>query len=280
VTKRWLEVARKDFQYARRSNVFLVLVGIFTFLTMAIFILPGVLTVAFGDSLPADATTEWQLFQASATAGATVIPITALIAAYLSIAGERQSGRIRVLLSLPPSRQDVVIGKFVSRSVLMSIAIGVAYLVAVVVSVAFYRDLPLVTLFWTVGLSCLMATSFVGLAVGISAATRSRMQALALVLFIFVVTVVLWTPLLGAISGLVAFGLDSQPDGLIAFLDVFPPSSTFGALYDSLVGALVGPATESDAFYRSDPFLFVLLVAWAVVPVALGYVVFERVDLT
>jgi hypothetical protein len=43
--------------------------------------------------------------------GALLIPLAALVAAYLSIAGERESGSIKFALSLPISRGDLVLGK-------------------------------------------------------------------------------------------------------------------------------------------------------------------------
>lgn len=280
MSRRWLDIARKDFQYAKRSNMLLAVVVIFALLTLSIIALPGIIAFAFSEPVESDFVTEVGLFEVTAAAGATIIPITALIAAYLSVAGERQSGRIRLLLSLPPTRRDVVVGKFVARSGLVTLAIVVAYVLGVLASLLVYQTVPVDTALWTVVLTCLMAISFIGIAVGISAGTKSRKQALAIVLFLFIVTVVFWSPLMGAISFLGEVTTESSPDGLLAFLDVLPPSGTYSALYDSLVGAIVGPSTESDAFYRSDPFLVGLLAVWTVGPVLAGYYLFERSDLS
>lgn len=279
MTRRWLDIARKDFQYARRSNMFLAVVVIFVLVTLTIVALPGLVLLVSGESITSEFVTDAELFEITATAGGTIIPITALVAAYLSVAGERQSGRLRLLLSLPPTRKDVVIGKFVARSALIAISITIAYGIALVASLLVYLTVPVETVVLTLLLSCLMGICYVGLAVGISASTRSRMQALAVVLVFFVVTSVFWSSLLAAIQGLGEFAFDSPPDGVLAFLEVFPPSATFSALYDNLVGAVVGPSFESDTLYRTNLFMLLLLAVWTIGPLAFGYRLFERTDL-
>lgn len=278
---RWLDIARKDFQYARRSKVFIAVVAVFVVLTLVIVALPGIIAIAVDESLDSEILGE-VLFPATATAGGLIIPVTAMVAGYLSIVGERESGRLRLLLSLPPTRKDVVLGKLAARTALVTLAIVLAYALAVVAGAIIYQTLPLASVLWTILLTTLLAVSFTGIAVGISATVDSRMKAIALVLVLYVVTVVLWQLLLTAVAGLNAFVLDANVDSLLAFLDTFPPTGAFSELYDSLApdGALSGGASNTtDRFFQDSPFLFVLMVAWTVVPVAVGYFLFERADL-
>jgi len=66
----------------------------------------------------------------------------ALIAAYLAIAGERESGSLKLLLGLPPSRGEVLVGKFLGRSGVVAIGLVLGFLVSGVVTVAIYGGLP------------------------------------------------------------------------------------------------------------------------------------------
>jgi len=277
MTRRWLTIAEKDFQYTRRSNVLLAVIAVFALLTLGIVTVPGLVALAAGE--PMTDVADIPLFEATATAGGFIIPITALVAAYLSIAGERESGRIRILLGMPPTRRDIVVGKFVARSAVVLLAIGVAYVLAMLASVLLYQDLPVQTALGTTALVGLLGVVFVAIGVGISAFAASRARAVALVLVFYVVTIVLWDVLIQGGGFLATFFLEESPDWL-AFVETLSPSSAFSALYDELVGALGGPLLSSDAFYRSVPFLLALLLAWILAPLVVGYLAFERADLS
>ena len=275
MTERWLDIARKDFHYARRSFLVLAVIFIFAFLTFVIVAVPGVIAMAVGEEV--DFVEE--LFGATATASATIVPITALVAAYLSVAGERQTGRIRLLLAMPPTRLDVVVGKFVARSAIIVLGIVVAYAVASVASLVLYQTVPVTDVLWTVLLTSLLGVSFVGIAVGISASTGSRAIAMAIALVFFVLTVVLWSPLVTALAIVAQVAIERTPEWL-GFIEVLPPKAIYSELFDSFVGTGIGATLiPGDGFYRSDPFLFALFGSWAVLPVALGYTIFERADL-
>jgi len=220
-------------------------------------------------------------FEATTQAVGTVVPIVALVAAYLSVAGERESGTLRVLLSLPPSRRDVVLGKFLGRAALVVASILLAFALGGLASLAVYGTVPVDVALGTAALTCLLGLSFVGIAVGISASVGSRARAVALAVGFFVVTVVLWSPLLLAVQVLleIPFQAGAQPDWFL-FLQSFPPSSAFGRLYGSVVGSLLpgGPAA-SDSVLLSDGAMLAVLAFWTVVPLVVGYWRFERADL-
>jgi ABC-2 type transport system permease protein len=268
---RWLAVARKDFENAARAYLVWGVAGVLAALVVLIVAIPG-LVGNFSARLAFEATTQ---------AVGTVVPIVALVAAYLSVAGERESGTLRILLSLPPSRRDVVLGKFLARAALVVASILLAFALGVVASLLVYGTVPLDVAVGTAGLTCLLGVSFVGIAVGVSASVGSRARAVALAVGFFVLTVVLWSPLLLAMRVLLELPLQggAQPDWVL-FLESFPPSSAFGRLYDSVVGSLLpgGPAA-SDSVFLSDGAMLAVLAFWTLVPLALGYWRFERADL-
>lgn len=277
MTRRWLAIAATDFQYARRSNVLLGIVIVFGLLTLGIVALPGVLALVLGE--PRGEVADAPLFEATAAAAGFIIPITALVGSYLSVAGERESGRIRLLLGMPPTRRDLVVGKFIARSGVVLLAIGVAYALAIGSSVLLYGQLEIGTALGTAGLVGLLGVVFVGIGVGISALVPSRAKAIAFVLVFYMLAIVLWDLLFQAGGVLAVFFLGAEP-GWYPFVETLAPTSAYSALYDEAIGALLGGAlVASDAVYRSTPFLSALLLAWIVLPVGLGYWVFERADL-
>jgi len=268
---RWLAAARKDFENAARASLVWGVAGVLAALVVLIVAVPG-LVGNFSARLAFEATTQ---------AAGTVVPIVALVAAYLSVAGERESGTLRILLSLPPSRRDVVLGKFLARAALVVASVLLAFLLGTVASLAVYGTVPVDVALGTAALTCLLGVSFVGIAVGVSASVGSRARAVAVAVGFFVVTVVLWSPLLLAARVLFRLPLEgeAQPDWLL-FLESLPPSSAFGRLYESVVGSLLpgGPAA-SDSLFLSDGAMLAVLAFWTLVPLVLGYWRFARADL-
>lgn len=282
---RWADIARKDFQYARRSKVFIAVAVIFALLALVVVALPGVLALLVDEPIE-NQTVREALFPATASAAWFIVPITSLVAAYLSVVGERESGRLRLLLSMPPTRRDVIVGKFVSRCALITVALTSAYALVMVVSLLLYQTLPLEIVLWTVLLTAIMGICYVGIAVGVSAATDSRMKAIVGVLMVFIISVVLWGPLLQAVflmNGFVEFMDADSMRNMLGFLDVLSPVVAYSELYDNLnpPGAFGGGATwDSTDFFQNNPFLLLILVLWTAVPVMIGYFLFERDDLS
>ena len=105
----WFLIARKDFFDAYRDRTLYYMGGLY---------------VAFGLGLG-------RIYGRSAEAGALLsesyvallaflLPITALAAAYDVVPWDRRSGRLRLLLTLPFSRRDVIVGTALCRSALLS----------------------------------------------------------------------------------------------------------------------------------------------------------------
>lgn len=217
--------------------------------------------------------------------GALVIPLVALVAAYLAIAGERESGTIKYHLSLPVSRFELVVGKFISRGAVVTAAILLSFGLAAVLGVAWYPSLETATFLRAVALTTVFALTFVSIAVGLSAMTGSRSRAMGASIGTYFVTVVM--PLFPGINvqnilnwilnEFLGLGIEDDPltaiqvllSPLMAFLTtwpwVFPESNQ-------------GPPGEVAWYLEPNVTIFVLL-AWFVLPLVVGYLVFERSDI-
>lgn len=292
----WTAIARKDIEDAVRSKVLWGLTLTFVaFLVMTMLsageLVEGVETVTASLALAGVATLA-QLF----------IPGLAVIAGYLAITGERRSGSLKVLLSYPFTRSDVVLGKLVGRTAITLITLIAGFVVASVLVVWLYGAPPMTTFLGFVGTGVLLGAVFTGLAVGGSAMARTRGRAMSLTVGPYVAMVLFWKPVVvglyyavhGALPAIevepwyllvkrlnpleayrVATGaILGEPVNAVPYLPLenLPPG-TMAAEFE--VGARV---VGQVPFYLQDWFAVVILVAWGLVPVIAGYRRFARTD--
>ncbi|ELZ60977.1 MULTISPECIES: ABC transporter permease [Halorubrum] len=260
-------IARKDLADASRSKMLWV-VAVLVLLSMA-----GVTgLVAATTSMPAR-----EVFGLAFQLAVTTLPIIALILAKGSITGERESGSLRVLLSLPPSRSDILLGKLLGRAVLMLIATLVGGLTTgLVVFALLGGEIGILIPF--VGFLGVMGVVFVAIGVGVSAASASDNRATAIVVGAYMILVALWNLIERGIQfGAVELGLmeaSSQPAWL-QMVGLLPPNNA----------AIAGfRATVDGRLFGTDPFASVwlpvcLLLVWFVVPVVGGYLGFRDVQI-
>ncbi len=274
----WLSVARKDFIDARRSKGLWALIAVYV----------GLLALLVYAASSHDTMTD--ILQVLSFVGIFIIPISALVVAYLAIAGERESGSIKFLLGLPNTRFDLVIGKFVGRSAVVSLGLLLAFVIAALEGIFMLQSIDFTVFAEFFLLLLYFGVTYVAIAVGLSAACASRSRAMASSVGIFFIFNVLWTiPPISPSSALrfIAhdqLGIQLSPR-IYEFVYLVSPSYAFqrasglvfsgGAMYHFRVlkhGAVV-------PFYLKQWFMLVILGAWLVVPLALGYLSFERADL-
>ncbi|WP_207586987.1 ABC transporter permease subunit [Halomontanus rarus] len=271
-----LSVAKKDFLDVRRAKVVWFVAGIYTLFMVLLFY--------FGQRNVPEPRVESQLFAITGI-GALVIPLIALVSAYLAIAGERESGSIKYLLSLPNTRRSVVLGKFLTRSAVVTGAIVFSFALAAVMALAWYPSLEADVFAGIVALTVLYALTYVAVAIGISAATASRSRAMGGAIGFFFVTNVL--TMLPGFSIIAAFeyvfnsllDLGVSQDGLEFIRALLSPTmaytySTALAFPDRMNGI-----PEDIPWYLQGEVMVVVLLAWLVVPIALGLWRFGRADL-
>ncbi len=290
----WQAVAEKDFRDAIRSRLLLALTVLFVLFAggsayFAAQIRPPA-QVQFGGEL-----TTLALIGGLTGPVSVFIPVVAIAAAYRAIAGERQSGSLKLLLSLPNSRQDVVVGKFLGRAGVVSAALLVGFGVGlfVVATLADGFSAPEYVAFVLVSL--LLAFVFVSVAVGVSAFTTSTSRAAYGAFGIFVVFQFLWSVLVAGFvyvgNGFGFPGPEEEFPGWLQtsaeFLTILDPTAAYqqGVLWvgrrlaESANGqAQAGGATDGP-FYVQDWFGFVVLVFWVAAPLLIGYWRFRQVDL-
>jgi len=267
-------VLRKDVLDVRRAKIVWFVGGLFTLVTVLFFyqirVNGGI--EGFDDVLLG----LWNL----TFVGALFIPAIALVAAYLSIAGERESGSIKFLLSTPISRRELVIGKFLSRTAVVAVSCLFAFAVAAVLSVVWFSALRPGTFVGIAALTTLYALAYVAVAVAVSAATATRARAMGGALGFYFVTnlLVVFGDL--SIRGLVEYllndvigaGVGEDPLTLLTMV-ISPTQSYLAATQLAYPTAFLeerGLEPAEAAWYVQGEVGLGLLLAWLVVPLAVG----------
>lgn len=295
----WLVIAKKDFLDSIRSYAFW---GVSVFFLLVLLLVVGVWEVTDGGIalLTGGGSTTEAYINLVVTVFKLVIPFVALLLGWKAIAGERESGSIKILLSLPHTRLDMVLGKLLGRTgvlwVAMLVGIAIATLPALVILESFdfgiFLSFILVTL--------LFGMSYVSIAVSVSSLTGSTSYAAAGMFGVFLLFYVVENVLGIAIDA--AIGLTDYIDGVTyqmevngqtitrtrppnwaMFLKRFDPGTAYQSAYTFLSpdSQSLNPAMFPDGvpFYLSDWFAFLILLAWIVVPLSLAYLRFEQSDL-
>jgi len=287
-------IARKDFQDAVRSWLFW---GLSLFFFMLLVIVAGVVAY-FGEDIAAQGVTTEALVGIVSSLTRLVIPLVALILGWKAIAGERESGSIKIMLALPHSRKDMILGKLLGRSAVLSVSLVVGFVLAAAIVAALLGGFSVVDYTGLLAVSIVYAVAYLSIAVSLSSLTKSTTIAGAAMFGVFVLFYIVWNVIstavfllmnTGTISGVeVEDGLERPPDWAI-FLETLDP----GAAYANVL-SLVTDATEADdevlaaqaelfggdlPFYLQDWFALLVLLFWIVVPLAVALYRFDQVDL-
>jgi ABC-2 type transport system permease protein len=233
-----------------------------------------------------------------------LVPLTGAVVAYASVVGERESGTLKLLLSLPHSRLDVLVGKLLGRSGVLAVPVLAGLLVAVPVFPASGVEFVATDYLLFAGLTVLVGVAFVAVGLGASAATDSSRRAVAATFVPFVVFALLWSQVVNRVTSLLGDGISVAGTQLLAPVEgagLFEAYFLVRAVnplaaYQMVASNLGSPQTQLALFsppsrqqytqqfgelpvYLTDGFFVVLLALWVVLPVAVGYLAFERADL-
>lgn len=214
-----------------------------------------------------------------------LLPIVGTMVGYKAIVGERTSGSLKFLLGLPHTRQDVVFGKLLGRSGIVTVAVLIGFAVGGIVLYAFTTAFVLGDFLIFTAVTMLLGVTFVSIAIAFSSMTKSSSiaigGAIALVLlFVFFWQVIIVLAKYAAEELSLIDPSAGSPD-LILFLQRLNPTQA----YTSAVRALfsLGNGTQSIAqnqpIYLENWFGFVILGFWLVVPIGLAYLRFQNADL-
>jgi len=199
-----------------------------------------------------------------------LIPLIALVLGFDAIVGERERGSLDLLLSMPITRVELLLGKYLGLAAALAFSTVAGFgLVAVVLSAQLNLD-ALLHYFGFMASSVLLGMAFLSLAVMLSvfAADRTRASGLAIATWFFFV-LVFDLLLLGA---LVVSG-GSYGGELFPYLLLLNPADVFRILniftLDD-VRTLYGLATVFPRALAEPWLLGLVMLAWIVTPLGVA----------
>lgn len=286
---RYLTIAKKDFRDASQSRALWVLVGVFAVLMLivayAVIEAPEVIGV------PGEVGFDDLLFFTAAFV-ALFVPLAAIIVCYKSLAGERELGSIKIMMSLPTTRRDVFVGKVLGRAAVITTALAVAMLVGLAFGSALLGTVDVAAVLVFLLFTVFFAVVYTGIIVSLSASTGSTVRATTYALGFFAVFELLWDVIpIALVYVLEGFELPATPPDWAVTLIMVSPATAYFSTISAFVPGLGADEPESgdvgvefgvafgDAFYAQPEMGLVFLLVWLVVPLAIGYYRFERADL-
>ena len=263
-TRHTLVVAVTEYRLAVRGRWALALAGVFTVFAAMI--------VTFSGSAVGPEGTE-RVVASLTSLAVYLVPLAALAFGYDAIVGREEEGWLGVLLSLPVSRGEVVVGSYLGRLTVLagSTAIGFGF-----AGVLLFREFGVTH--WDAFLAFLFGTvavgaAFLAIAVLLSTVAAEKTHALGAALLVWV-----WFVLIHDLIALGVVAAFTLPDTLLSALVLVNPASVCRVLVLGSLGT-----TASGGFTAalagaglSTLVLVVTLLAWCVVPVVLAMRLVDR----
>ena len=266
-------VAKKDFQDTVRSKAMVLLVALFSGLVavMAYAVRPGPEGDAFATELLLSVFVGPILVT-------TLVPLVAVVVGYNAVSGERESGSLKLLLSLPHSRADVVFGKVIGRAGAVSLAVFAGFLLPAVVLAVIPVSFNVGAFLGYTVFAAVLGCVFVAIAVGCSAAASTQRRALIGGISVYFLFVLFWSTLTGQLLGAfdpVVSALPISEFQLRTFLEVANPTTGIQVLTNAFLGEqLFAGETLNQQISAAAMILF-----WTLAPPLAGLLKFDRDDL-
>lgn len=198
------------------------------------------------------------------TLSSLLVPLVALALGYDAIVGERERNTLGLLLSLPASRSEVVIAKFVGRALALALAVGLGLGAAILAAGAGEAR----TLLTLLGPTLLLGWSFVAIGVLVSTMASKESTATSLVIAIWFLFVFFYD--MGLLALLVVTDGGVSQETITALVAANPA----GLYRVQLMASLAGPDALADLGLRAalpGPLLQgAIWTAWIAMPVGLS----------
>lgn len=271
----WRAIARNDLREALATR------GVWTLTAGLLALLTGV-----GYAVPRLAGSSEVPFTAYLDVLVAVVvplfPLLGLVLGYRSIVAGRASGTATLALSLPNSRRDLVVGKFVGRATALAGSLAVAGGIAGGYLLASYSDFAagdyLLVLLLTFGYTL----AFLGISVGLSTGVVSPRRVIGAAFGAYALLAMLWGTLIDAlVLVLFRFRQPMETPTWAEFAKFVEPGTSVSYLFATEldVGAAPPDAVIGTEAFVSTAGAMAALVAWITVPAVLGYARFHRDEL-
>jgi len=271
----WRAIARKDVQDAGRSRT--------VWLVFALLVVSAVGFVVL-DTRSGDP--DYLAF-VDGLAGIVGVglPLLSILLGYRAIAHERIDGSIRLSLSFPHSRRELLVGKFLGRSVVLLVPTVVIVLLAGAVAVVRYEPAAAIRWYpWVLLLTAGYGLAFLAVAVGLSMSTTVDRRLTLGAFGVYLLAVSLWDTLVSAtVLVLHRFRFEALAElpSWAYLAHLLQPSEAYYHLLR--VGVDVDRANRyaeaGTPWFVEPPVAALVLLAWTATPLLVGFALFRRADL-
>jgi len=263
-------IAKKEIMDNIRNKWIIAITIIFTSLTIL---------VSFAGSLG----TRWQDLGLT-IAGMMIlvqflVPIIGLMLGYAAIVGEVQRGSMNSLLSLPVSRLEIVLGKFLGLGGVLSSTILIGFSIAGIIIGINVPDVNYVSYFIFIAATILIGLVFLSLALFFSSFFRKRTTSMGMTIFSWFFFTIIWSFIAGVIL-IATHSIETLETP--AFV---PPDWYFGmnlinplAAYSGLVELNTESFVRYTPSFYSNGLMILILFIWIIIPLILSYLFFKRRD--
>ena len=273
-------VARKDFNDSIRSGSFLATTLLFVLVCGFWAAIQHVPQMYSDSAVP---TSTLALLNSMGQPMAFFVPMLGLGISYASIAGERDSGSIKLTLGLPNSRRDTVLGKFIGRCAVLTIAILSGYSVVAVFALSTYESFAAVKFVLYTVLTVFYGAVYVAIGIGFSSVMRSQYTALVGAVSLYVIFQLGWD-LVTAILQTLTVGYippDSGAPPWLIVVHALNPTAAVGYATRAIIPTFdeIMSYPVSASFYPPKWTGFAILSVWLVVSLGFGYLRFQSADI-
>ena len=217
-----------------------------------------------------------------------IVPIIALMLGYAAIIGEIERGSMSALLSLPSTRLEVLLGKFLGLGSVLSFTLFVGFGIAGIVIGANVANVNYAEYLYFIGDTILVALVFLSIAIFFSTLFKKRSTAMGGAIFLWILFIwILPLVFVGIASATVGLSgiLSGDIPGWYHVLGLFNPMQAYSDLVTFNVGPVATLQTQGGVAMTAYPsffsvgFLVLVLVLWIVPFFILAFWRFSRADI-
>lgn len=298
----WRPLARKEFHQLLRWRGLWVLTGVSFFIAYFV----GGTSVRYPDTYVVEVLGPNLTIGALQPAVRIVGTLIALLAAYQAVVGPTLSGSLKLVAGQPLTRGGMLLGIITGRTAAVGCAITILFAVVGAVGIVTYGLFNPVAFLTVFVITLLYVCSIVCFSTGISASVKNRAVAaigvIAYYLLIFDWRSTTSQLIYGHITG-TTYSVDPPASVPLFLLQRAVPSEAYTVLVNTRLGLANTTGSVYSAVAHRDgtvvylypvgetfadphplilhPWVSVLVIgAWAIVPVLIGYVRFQNADLS
>ena len=212
-----------------------------------------------------------------------LIPIIVLMLGYSAIIGEIEKGSMSSLLSLPVTRLEILLGKFIGLGSLLAITIIIGFGLAGIVIGFNVSDVDYLGYIIFIFATIMIGLVFLALALFLSTLFNKRSTAMGGAIFLWfffnIILPIVFVGILAASSDIINI-INNAPDWY-HILNLFNPLQVYSFLVTLNVGAALSFDTISIAYpeYYSNILMTIILLSWIICFMILSYWRFNKRDI-